>query len=586
MPQTSFALMTNLGRAKEAAAFASATTVEITHIAIGDGATVPSGGETSLYNQLALKTISGSGTVVGADNVAYFDCFLEAAEGPYTIREAGLYDVDGDLIAIAHYDPPINKPIPASGQTVEGTVRLEVAFSNVANITISIDPSLQVALQRLTRLPWLPIISMTLATPPASPVAGDTYLIATSPTGSWSGQAGKIAEYTTAGWAIIAPPEGHGVSLPDGRVFERISGTYIEKIALDSQSGKWVYAADSGAVNALAITLAPVPAAYVAGMSFRIKAANSNTGATTLNVNGLGTKDVARHDGSVLLDSDIISGAMDEYIYDGTKFLMPGANATPALKRALTLYVNGAIGNDSNDGISNTSGHALASIQGAVNRAFSYGPGPYTVTVNVASGTYGPVVTPQQTGPNIVVIGDEVTPANVVVSAGTSADAFAVHGANNVTARGLKVQTGTPGNDLAGFIAYTGATLTTANTESGTVDGAVFEGFGGGAINVGAHKFSGDSRIMFWGNVNGSVSLQGVYTITTTIALGSACAQSTNNATLAASGSTPPSFVNPSNVTSGNRYIVTLNGIINTNGGGATFFPGGDNIITTGGQYV
>jgi hypothetical protein len=30
--------MTNLGRAKEAAAFANSTTVEITHIAIGDGA--------------------------------------------------------------------------------------------------------------------------------------------------------------------------------------------------------------------------------------------------------------------------------------------------------------------------------------------------------------------------------------------------------------------------------------------------------------------------------------------------------------------------------------------------------------------
>lgn len=129
MAQTSFALMTNVGRAKEAAALANATTIEITHIAIGDGVTVPSGGETQLYHELARKTISGHGTVSGAANVAYFDCYLTAGEGPYTIREAGLYDVEGDLIAIAHYDPPINKPVPESGQTVEGTVRLEVAFS-------------------------------------------------------------------------------------------------------------------------------------------------------------------------------------------------------------------------------------------------------------------------------------------------------------------------------------------------------------------------------------------------------------------------------------------------------------------------
>lgn len=67
--------------------------------------TVPSGGETALYNEIARKAISGHGTVVGASNVAYFDIFLEAAEGPYTIREAGLIDQDGDLIAIARYDP-------------------------------------------------------------------------------------------------------------------------------------------------------------------------------------------------------------------------------------------------------------------------------------------------------------------------------------------------------------------------------------------------------------------------------------------------------------------------------------------------
>jgi hypothetical protein len=299
--------MTNLGRSKEAAAIANATTIEITHIAIGDCATVPSGGETELYNEVARKTISGHGTVVGADNVAYFDCYLAAGDGPYTIREAGLYDVDGDLIAIAHYDPPFNKPVPESGQTVEGTVRMEVAFSNVANVIISVDPTIQVALQRLSRLPWIPIITMSLATPPGSPVPGDAYVIASSPTGSWTGQAGKIAEYTNAGWAIITPPDGHGVSLPDGRVFERISGAYVEKIALDAQSGKWVYAAAAGTADVLTATLDPVPAAYVAGMELRLKIGATNTGAATLNVNGLGAKTIVRGDGAALVAGDLVA---------------------------------------------------------------------------------------------------------------------------------------------------------------------------------------------------------------------------------------------------------------------------------------
>jgi hypothetical protein len=228
MAQNSFALMTTIGRAKEAAALANGTPIQITHIAIGDGSTIPSGGETELYHEVARKTISANGIVIGATNTAYFDCFLSAAEGPYTIREAGLYDSEGDLIAIARYDPPINKPVPASGQVIEATIRLEVAFSDTANIVVVIDPAMKVALQRLTRLPWIPVVSMTVNVPPASPAVGDTYLIAAGASGAWAGQDGKLAEYTTAGWAILAPKGGHGISLPNGSVFVRVAGIYVE----------------------------------------------------------------------------------------------------------------------------------------------------------------------------------------------------------------------------------------------------------------------------------------------------------------------------------------------------------------------
>lgn len=309
MAQNSFALMTNLGRAKEAAALANATSIEITHIAIGDGTTVPSGGETALYNEVARKTISGHGTVVGASNVAYFDCFLAAEDGPYTIREAGLIDSEGDLIAIARYDPPISKPTPDSGQTVEGTVRLEVAFSDVATVIIKVDPAMQVALQRLTRLPWIPIISMSLAEPPASPLIGDVYVVAPGATGPWTGQAGKIAEYTVAGWAIIDPPAGHGVSLPDGRIFERVAGVYVEKIALDVQSGRWLHAVAGGTANAITASVTPAPSALVDGMVVHLRVTTANTGAATLNLNGLGVKPIVRANGLALAPNDLVPAA-------------------------------------------------------------------------------------------------------------------------------------------------------------------------------------------------------------------------------------------------------------------------------------
>ncbi len=320
MAQNTFALMTNLGRAKEAAAIANGTALVITHIAIGDGTTVPSGGETSLYHEVARKAVSGHGTVVGASNVAYFDIFLEASEGPYTIREAGLIDQDGDLIAIARYDPPISKPIPSSGQTVEGTIRLEVAFSNIANITIVVDPSFKVEMQRLARLPWVSVISMSETAPPTNPIVGDMYVVAPGATGAWSGQAGKIAEHTPAGWAIITPSNGHGISLPDGRVFERVEGAYIEKLALDAQSGRWIYAVAGGTANALTASLVPAPSDLTTGLVLRLKISNTNTGAATLSLNGLGAKPIVRSGGLALKVNDLPAGAIAELTYDGGRF--------------------------------------------------------------------------------------------------------------------------------------------------------------------------------------------------------------------------------------------------------------------------
>ena len=44
-------------------------------------------------------------------------------------------------------------------------------------------------------------------TPPGSPAEGDVYIVGTSPTGAWAGEAGKIAVYLT-GWVFLTPKEG------------------------------------------------------------------------------------------------------------------------------------------------------------------------------------------------------------------------------------------------------------------------------------------------------------------------------------------------------------------------------------------
>lgn len=54
-----------------------------------------------------------------------------------------------------------------------------------------------------------------LATPPGSPTEGDRYIVAISPTGSWTGQAGKIAVRLGAGWTFLTPKEGWSCWLDD-----------------------------------------------------------------------------------------------------------------------------------------------------------------------------------------------------------------------------------------------------------------------------------------------------------------------------------------------------------------------------------
>ena len=165
------------------------------------------------------------------------------------------------------------------------------------------------------RTPWLQVLSITTTAPPNGAVIGDAYIIPAGATGAWDGNQQKLAEWTGTKWRIISTKDGHGVSLPDGRVFEKVGGTYIEKIALDAQSGKWFYATAGGTAAILTATLSPVPQALVDGMSIIIRpTVNVSTGAT-LNINSLGAKPLLGGDGAAVRAGDMIAGAPVMVIY-------------------------------------------------------------------------------------------------------------------------------------------------------------------------------------------------------------------------------------------------------------------------------
>ncbi|HET6391010.1 DUF2793 domain-containing protein [Hyphomicrobium sp.] len=64
------------------------------------------------------------------------------------------------------------------------------------------------AIRALDCLVQLSVESRALSAPPPSPAEGARYIVAASPTGAWSGNAGKIAALQDGAWAFYAPKEG------------------------------------------------------------------------------------------------------------------------------------------------------------------------------------------------------------------------------------------------------------------------------------------------------------------------------------------------------------------------------------------
>ncbi len=68
--------------------------------------------------------------------------------------------------------------------------------------------TINAAIQLLEMLQNNGVKSKALTAPPGSPAEGDLYVVATSPTGAWAGQAGKFAYYINGSWSFTSPRTG------------------------------------------------------------------------------------------------------------------------------------------------------------------------------------------------------------------------------------------------------------------------------------------------------------------------------------------------------------------------------------------
>ena len=84
--------------------------------------------------------------------------------------------------------------------------------------------------------------------------------------------------------------------------------------------GAKTYGVATNTGNDYSVTLTPAITSYVTGQSFKVVFTNTNTGAITINFNGLGGKSVVKLNNTALATGDLVTGTIYNLIYDGTNF--------------------------------------------------------------------------------------------------------------------------------------------------------------------------------------------------------------------------------------------------------------------------
>ena len=145
-----FATLTNQGAARLANATALGLKLNITQMAVGDGGgtlPTPSPTQTTLINQLRIAAINSLNVDDNDAGQIIAEQVIPENEGGFWIREIGLYDDTGVLIAVANC-PETYKPLLTEGSGRTQTIRMILVVSSSASITLKVDPSVVLATRK------------------------------------------------------------------------------------------------------------------------------------------------------------------------------------------------------------------------------------------------------------------------------------------------------------------------------------------------------------------------------------------------------------------------------------------------------
>ncbi|VEB71163.1 Uncharacterised protein [Providencia rustigianii] len=145
-----FALLTTYGEKVLAEASALGTKIELTQMAVGDGGgslPTPDTQQTRLVNEKRRAAINTLFIDPLNANQIIAEQVIPENEGGWWIREMGLFDKSGMLVAVANC-PETYKPLLAEGSGRTQTIRMILIVSHTESVTLKIDPTVVLATRK------------------------------------------------------------------------------------------------------------------------------------------------------------------------------------------------------------------------------------------------------------------------------------------------------------------------------------------------------------------------------------------------------------------------------------------------------
>lgn len=348
---------------------------------------------------------------------------------------------------------------------------------------------------------------------------------------------------------------------------------------------------DTGTVNSLvANTRVPITG-LTAGTRILVVPAFTTTGPATANWSGNGAIPIVRPDASPLELGDIVQGQLIDLVYWGGSWLLLNPWRPPQVTQAISYWVDAATGNDNNSGTQAQPWLTLQHVDTALRRL---NLGSNAVSVNCNGAFVGPGGTPTLSVEGPYLGGKGRGSVNFVFTTGSSitgnaATAIRATESAAFTLTGPVTLTATGGGDA--LAAIDGASIWFAG-------GPIFGAIPGGGSHVhadsgaaiynsgGSYTIGGGAASHVLGTRGGNIKLAALgsaltVTLTGTPAFGifANCGDAHMDIL--------SNLITFSGAATGQRYLVSANGVIDTNNGVATYLPGSlAGAAVSGGQYI